>query len=159
MNIVKREKIIPPQPEKTVEETVYIACDGKEFYSESTCKLYEDTISTKSHPVYKSHIEVHTFFEEHTAHLYYLRSEDDYQFLVSKIIGTRYLNIDQWNYTRKPGWYLYIWTDGGDYADSHDLYLLEEYEKECRDLLREWISTIDEKINEHSFCEGAHDET
>lgn len=137
MNTIVREKIIPPEPERIVTETIYVASDGKEFRFKSDCEAHEKRIEIESHPVFKSRVKARTFYEDNMAWLYYFRSGEDYEFWLDNI-GTRYLNRDHWKDGFGPGWYLFYSEDGGDYADSHYLYKLEEYEKDCRQLIDEW---------------------
>ena len=147
MNIIKRERVIPPEPERTVMETFYIASDGKEFRFKSDCELYEKRLEVERHPVFKSHIKTRTFYEDYMAHLYYFRSEDDYEFWCANI-GTRFLSTDHWKEGFGPGWYLFYCVDGGDHADSNYLYKLDEYKKDCRQLLDEWLDDVNGKIAE-----------
>ena len=146
MKVVEREKIIPAQPERVVTQTVYVASDGREFYFESDCEQYERDLEIKKHPVFASCITgVRTFGDDYGATLYYLGSQEDYDFWF-KHAGAYYLNVNQWNDGCGNGWYLFYSVDGGDYADSHYLYKLDEYYRGIRHELKEWYDDIHRKL-------------
>lgn len=148
MNIIKRERVIPPEPERTVTDTIYVASDGKEFRFKSECEIYEKQLEVQNHPVYKSWIRARTFWDDYAADLYYIRNEEDYEFWCENI-GTQYLNVDHWEDGFGPGWYLFYSVDGGDYTDSRYLYKLDEYEREIRHQLDEWHDDVENRIANH----------
>lgn len=150
MTVIQRERVIPPKPAHTVTDTIYVASDGKEFRFRSDCERYEKRLMVESHPVFKSGISARTFYDDIYADLYFIRSEEDYQFFVHNI-GTVYLSHESWQDGAGPGWYLFYMEDGGDYADTHYFYKLEEYEKYFRDMLDEWSSDIHERISDHEL--------
>ena len=146
MEVLYREETIPPQPEKKITKTVYVASDGKEFLFKSDCELHEKQLKIESHPVFLSRKEVRTFWEDYHATLYYLGSQSDYEFWISNI-GTPFLQINNWRDGYGPGWYMFYTIDGGDYADDRYLYKLDEYMKEIQAQLDEWSSEIKNKIS------------
>ncbi len=152
MNIIKRERVIPPEPERTVTDTIYVASDGKEFRFRSDCELYEKRLVVERHPVFKSRIKTRTFYDDYTAYLYYFRSKEDFEFWRDNI-GTKFLNTNHWQDGFGPGWYLFYSIDGGDYADSNYLYKLDEYKEDCRRLLDDWIDDVDIEIRNHQEYE------
>ena len=146
MQVVEREKAIPPQPEKVVKQTVYVASDGKEFFFESDCELYKRNLEIKNHPVFASCITgVRTFGDDYGATLYYLGSQEDYKFWLAHS-GAYHLVVNQWNDGCGRGWYLYYSVDGGDYQDDHYLYKLDEYFYEIRHELEYWYADIKNKL-------------
>lgn len=149
MKKIQKEKVIPPQPEKKIIETVYVASDGKEFRFLSECARYEKQLEVQNHPVFKSKIAgVDTFFDGYSAALYYLRSQEDYEFLCAHT-EMRFLEANHWEDGFGPGWYLFYTIDGGDYADDHYLYKLDEYERCIKRQLELWHARIQGKIAEH----------
>ena len=148
MNIIKRERVIPPKPEQTVTDTIYVASDGKEFRFKSECEFYEKQLEVQNHPVFKSWIKARVFWDDYAAGLYYIRNEEDYEFWCANI-GTQYLNVDHWEDGFGPGWYLFYSVDGGDYADSRYLYKLDEYEREIRHQFDEWHDDVENRIANH----------
>ena len=146
MIVVEREKIIPPQPERIVRKTVYIASDGEEFSSECDCERYERNLEIKKHPVFSSCVTgVETFFENYCATLYYLGSQEDYKFWL-KNMGVVNFVVNQWNDGYGKGWYLFYSVDGGDHSDVHYLYNLREYWYMIKRELDNWYNDIKHKL-------------
>lgn len=146
MQIVEKEKIIPPQPEKVVKQTVYIASDGKEFSFKSDCELHERNLEIKNHPVFASCITgVRTFGDDYGATLYYLGSQEDYKFWF-KHSGAYHLVVNQWDEGYGRGWYLFYTVDGGDHQDDHYLYKLDEYYRGIKQELEDWYDDIERKL-------------
>lgn len=142
MQVVEREKIIPPKPEIVIKQTVYIASDGREFINEVDCKRYERDLEVKKHPVFASCITgVRTFYDDYNATLYYFGSQQDYEFWLAHA-GAYYLVVNQWNEGYGCGWYLFYSVDGGDYHDSDYLYKLDEYYRGINRELEEWRNGI-----------------
>ena len=147
MEVLYREETIPPQPEKKITKTVYVASDGKEFWFKSDCEMYEKILEIQKHPVFASCITgVRTFDDEYGATLYYLGSQEDYAFWLAHA-GAYHLCVNQWDEGYGCGWYLYYSVDGGDYADDQYLYKLDEYINKIQDQLDEWRSEIENKIS------------
>ncbi len=145
MKVIQIEEVIPPQPEKKVTRSYYVASDGKEFLFKSGCELYEKQLEVKNHPVFKSCIGVHTFWDDDLAKLYYFRDQEDYEFW-SDNIGVLYFDVNHWENDFGPGWYLFYTIDGGDWEDSHYLYKLDEYERGIKNDLEHWHTEIVNKI-------------
>ena len=150
MEVVKRERVIP---ECVATYTVYVASDGTEYWTESECEAHEKMLEVHNHPVYKSRIRYRTFYDDYSAELYYLRSEEDFEFWAANI-GTKFLEVNQWEEGHGPGWYLFCSVEGGDYADSNYLYKLEEYEKFFREMIDSWSQGVQEEIAAHMLEEG-----
>ena len=148
MNIIKRERVIPPEPERTVTDTIYVASDGKEFRFKSECEIYEKQLEVQNHPVYNAWIKARTFWDDYAANLYYIRNKEDYEVWCENI-GIQYLNVDHWEDGFGPGWYLFYSVDGGDYADRRYLYKLDEYEREIRHQFDNWHDDVENRIANH----------
>lgn len=147
MEVVEKKRIIPPQPEKVIDETVYVALDGKEFSFKSDCILYEKKLKIEQHPVFKNRIMgFRTFDDEYFMTLYYIGSQDDYDFWNANI-GAYHLVVNNWNDGCGPGWYLFYTVDGGDYSDSHYLYKFEKYYNDIKDDLDLWFKKVSCEIN------------
>ena len=80
MKVIKEEKYIPA---KTYTETKYIASDGREFFNEKDCMRYEEHLEVLKHPVFATSIETYTYDDGYDAKLYYISSEEDYDFLIA----------------------------------------------------------------------------
>lgn len=146
MEVIYRETTIPPQPEKKITRTVYVASDGKEFLFKSDCELHEKQLEIQSHPVFLSRREARTFWDEYGASLYCLSSQSDYEFWISNI-GTPHLRRNHWQEGYGPGWYIFYTIDGGDSDDYRYLFKLDEYINGIHDQVDEWLSEIENKIS------------
>lgn len=74
--------------------------------------------------------------------LFYLRNEDDYNFLlkskgIKKYYGYGYRLTTDFN-VFGPGWYLYHCEDRGDGADSYYIYNYQHYLEELKKNLKEY---------------------
>lgn len=128
MKVVTEEHYVP---EKRYTTTKYIASDGTEFVTECDCLRHEKYLEVMNHHVFKNCITgVHTFDDEYPATLYYIRNEDDYNFLISHNgISKRdkiYSDFEQ----HGKGWYLFWNEGGGDYYDIFNIYNYDSYEEE-----------------------------
>ena len=126
MNIITEERIVP---ERRYTETKYKAIDGKEFTTEADCLKHEQYLERIQHPVIKSHISnVMTFNDEHEASLYYLSSEEDFNFLIDCMGFSRRDYIDDNFAQHGAGWYLFFCDSSDDYyGDSYCIYNLDAY--------------------------------
>ena len=136
MKVITEEHYVP---EKRYITTKYIASDGQEFLTEDGCLRHEEYLEVRNHPVFKNCIiDVYIFDDEYCAILYYLRNEDDYDFLISHNgISQRdkiYSDFKQYG----EGWYLF-WSEGcGDYYSVFNIYNYDAYEKGKEADLEEW---------------------
>lgn len=140
MKVVTEEKYIPA---KTYITTKYIASDGKEFQNEDDCLKHERYLEINEHPVFKSKIEtVGIFDDEHRGCLYYLRNEEDYDFLINHSGFSQGDYIDSNFKEYGEGWYLFWCENGGDYYDHYCIYNYNAYEKEIEDSWEKYKETI-----------------
>lgn len=140
-------------PAKIYQQTIYYANDGKEFYDETTCKQYEALLQINNHPVFKNSIEIETYYSNYYAVLYYLSSQEDYEFfLLAKSLSknTPYFVNEYKEYG--PGWYIYWEEDGGDGPDYIRLRNLDNYIEEKEKEFKNWKNEIFLQIfdKEHS---------
>ena len=145
MKIIKEEKYIPA---KTYTTTKYVASDGKEFIFEDDCLRYEKQLEIEKHPVYTSAIRRVCLFEEgYGATLYYLSSQEDYEFFIeTQGFDKKYYfqsDFDEYG----VGWYLYWCEDGGDYPDDHYLKNYDAYEKQIESDWEEYKSDMRSRMN------------
>ena len=121
--------------QKTVMEKVYIASDGKEFYSRRECQYYEQKLGYKGIKVCETAVDdLNDFDGEHEGVLYNIENENDWKVLVERVwfdnqIPEKYPG---------PGHYLAFYCDGGD-SDGH--YVIENAE--------EYLSTLRHNLNEY----------
>lgn len=141
MKIVEEQKFVPA---KSYIVKKYIASDGEEFNFENECLVYENNLRVMSHPVFSSCIkDVNTFYEEIPAILYYISSQEDFEFLVGEK-RLHYLTSD-FN-EHGAGWYIYYSESGGDYPDSNYLYNLISFVEKLESEVKEWKSNIFKKL-------------
>ena len=125
-----------PAQERT--ETVYVAFDGKEFNSKRECEYYEFKEKINSYFIYQTEISSSEFYESQVGSLFYLRNEDDYNFLleskgIKKNYGYRYCLTTDFN-VFGPGWYLCYCEVGADsYYILNYQYYLEELKKDLKE--------------------------
>lgn len=144
MKIVSQEKHIPAQ---SYTITKYIASDGKEFDNQRSCENYERRLEIMKHPVIANRIEgLFTFDDEYNATLYYISSEEDYNFLTTYWISSANTTSDFYEYG--PGWYLFYYIDGGDGPDFHHFLNYNQYEKEMEERWEKWKLSIRSKIKD-----------
>lgn len=146
MKVVEKECYVPA---RTYVDKTYVASDGKEFRLESDCLRYEKRLAIESHPIYTTAIKGACLFEEgYGATLYYLSSNEDYEFFVETqgFDKKYYFHSDFEEYG--AGWYIYWCEDGGDYQDDHYLKNYDVYEnriesdwKEYKSYMRYWMGT------------------
>ena len=145
MRVETRKQFIPATSYDT---TVYIADDGKEFSTSHECERYERNQILKRHPVAQSAIEgLNTYYGNITMTLYFIRNEDDLNFLKNE-----YLRISKWDTDYKKhgsGWYIYYVLDGGDGPDFHHLFNWEAYRKEIEESSRQYIRNVERKMFDH----------
>lgn len=140
MKVVEKECYVPA---RTYIDKKYVASDGKEFIFESDCLRYEKQLEIERHPIYTSAIKRVCLFEEgYGATLYYLSSQEDYEFFIETqgFDKKYYFNSDFEEYG--AGWYLYWCEDGGDYPDDHYLKNYEAYEKRIESDWEEYKSDM-----------------
>ena len=133
MQIIEKENHVPAW---TYISKTYIASDGKEFTSEDACLRYEKQLAIESHPIYTSAIQdVYTFEDEHWGTLYYISSQEDYEyFKETQGIKTEHYFRSDFNECG-AGWYIFYSIDGGDYPSYQYLYNYNVYEN---DVERRW---------------------
>jgi hypothetical protein len=127
MKVVEKECYVPA---RTYIDKKYVASDGKEFIFESDCIEHEKYLAIKSHPIYTTAIKNVDLFEEgYGATLYYLSSQEDYEYFKEtqgfKTEHYFYSNFNKYG----AGWYLYWSECGGDYPDNYYLKNYDAYEK------------------------------
>ena len=127
MKIVEKECYIPA---RTYIDKKYVASDGKEFIREIDCLEHERYLAIKSHPIYTTAIKDVDLFEEgYGATLYYLSSQEDYEYF-KETQGFKTEHYFHSNFNKYgAGWYLYWSECGGDYPDNYYLKNYDEYEK------------------------------
>lgn len=137
-------------PEHVVEDTIYISCDGKKFHDEQSCLKHEEHRRKQdeldSHLVFKSSKSILMYPDDKVAHLHFISSKEEHDFLLQNI-GRCYYHSD--NYlTKGPGWYILIINDMGDSVPTYDLLevnsTIESLEKE----LKTWKYAIKYYIEE-----------
>lgn len=144
MKVVEKECYVPA---RTYIDKKYVASDGKEFTFESDCLRYEKQLKIESHPIYASAIKhVYLFEEGCYATLYYLSSQEDYEFFVeTQDFNKYYFDSDFDEYG--SGWYLCWCEDGGDYPDNHYLQNYNAYEKRIDLCWQKYKSDIRSMMN------------
>lgn len=127
MKIVEKECYVPA---RTYIDKKYVASDGKEFIREIDCLEHERYLAIKSHPIYTTAIKDVVLFEEgYGATLYYLSSQEDYEYF-KETQGFKTEHYFHSNFNKYgAGWYLYWSEYGGDYPDNYYLKNYDEYEK------------------------------
>lgn len=145
MKVVEKECHVPA---RTYIDKKYVASDGKEFIFESDCLRYEKQLEIEKHPVYTSAIRsVYLFEEGYGATLYYLSSQEDYEFFIeTQGFDKKYYfqsDFDEYG----AGWYLYWCEDGGDYPDDHYLKNYDAYEKRIESDWEEYKSDMRSRMN------------
>lgn len=145
MKVVEKECHVPA---RTYIDKKYVASDGKEFIFESDCLRYEKQLEIEKHPVYTSAIRRVCLFEEgYGATLYYLSSQEDYDFFIeTQGFDKKYYfwsDFDEYG----AGWYLYWCEDGGDYPDDHYLKNYDAYEKQVESDWEEYKSDMRSRMN------------
>lgn len=135
-------------PESVREVTVYIAFDGREFYREAECRNHEKIIleqqEIKSHPVFQSERPIELYPECESAHLYYIGSDEEYDFLLACKKPGRATQDDYEKHG--PGFYI-LQIEQGDYRDSYYLLHLNTYLNLVKLEYRNWLSDIDDCID------------
>ena len=149
MKVVTEEHYVPARHYTT---TKYIASDGTEFLKEDWCLKHEENLKIKNHPVFKNCIlNILTFGDEYQGTLYYLSSEDDYDFLIKHIGLRRNDGIYTDFYDYGEGWYLYWCENWGDSPDHHNIRNYNAYVEEIEADLKDWQNEIQNKINESTI--------
>ena len=145
MKVIEKERHVPA---RTYIDKTYVALDGKEFRLESDCSRYEKQLAIESHPIYTSAIKhVDLFGEGHDATLYYLSSQEDYEFF-KETQGFKTEHYFHSNYNKYgAGWYLYWCESGGDYPDDYYLENYDAYEKCIESDWEEYKSNMRSKMN------------
>jgi len=123
MKLKISQKLIPEHFETTTE---YEASDGKIFYKESDCLEYEKRLNEKysieNNPVFKSRQELCMYPDENRAWVYYLRNEEDHNFLIDTLLRIPRSIITEDDFLELgAGVYFLIFHDGGDGRDWYEL--------------------------------------
>ena len=146
MQVIEETKTIPA---RTYTERKYVASNGKVFACESDCEKYEENLRIAQHPVMKSMIDVSTFEEGYSAKLYYLRNQEDHEFLCAKIVGAEPFSFDCDEFSEHgEGWYLFYSVGGGDWADDLHLYHFDTYVNGIDRRLKQWWTDIQQLIDQ-----------
>lgn len=142
------QKTIKTIPEHVVEVTTYVAFDGKTFTRKDDCEKYE--LRTKKylqivgHQVFRTSQKTCIWPEDHSATLFYLSSEEDYQYLKKHSAGGKF---DQDDFaTFGQGYYLLVVEDMGDGPDAYFLYNLAYYIYRLESEFDSWKEEIGRKI-------------
>lgn len=143
MKVIKEEKYIPA---KTYTETKYIASDGREFFNEKDCIRHEEHLEVLKHPVFATSIETYTYDSEYDAKLYYISSEEDYDFLIANTGIALYKDSDFEQYG--VGWYLLYAIDMGDYPSHYRFVNYDNYVKEAEANFENWKSNNKKKMQQ-----------
>lgn len=149
MKVVEIEHYVPA---RTYIDKKYIASDGKEFNFESDCLKYEKQLAIENHPIYNSAVKgVCTFEEDYCASLYYISSQEDYEYFkeTQGITTKYYFRSDFEKYG--AGWYIFYVVDGGDYPDDKYLYNYDMYEKEIGARWEEYQSDMRERMERAKY--------
>lgn len=135
-------------PEHIEEVTVYVSFDGEEFHSEEACRNHENLIlqqqEVESHPVFQSERHIELYPECNSAHLYYIESDEEYNFLLACKKPGR-ANQDDYE-KHGPGFYI-LQIEQGDYRDSYYLLHLNTYLDLVKLEYHNWLSDIDDCID------------
>lgn len=145
MKIVEEEHYIPA---RTYIDKKYVASDGRRFISESDCLRYEKQVEIEKHPIYATAIKGVCLFEEgYGATLYYISSQEDYEFFIETqgFDGKYYFYSDFDEYG--AGWYLYWCEDGGDCPDDYYLNYYDAYEKQIDSDWEEYKSNMRSRMS------------
>lgn len=145
MKVVQTEEVVPA---RTVTHTKYVAEDGREFAWRQDCERYEERLHIESHPVMKSRINgegVETFIEGIGACLYYLRDEEDAEFLADALHKYSRFVMDEY---QGPGWYMYWYEDGGDYPGDDYFMKFTKYVDKISDQMHNWLSHLDSLMHQ-----------
>lgn len=144
MKVVTENHYVPAKHYTT---TKYIASDGREFFTEDDCVRHEKYIEINNHPVFKNCItNILTLDEDYNVSLYYIRNQDDYDFLIDNtgISKRDYIFSDFKQHGE--GWYVF-YNDGLDYHDNFYIYNYNVYVKKMENELKSWQENIQSKIN------------
>lgn len=145
MKIVQTEETVPA---KVVTLTKYVAEDGREFAWRQDCERYEERLRIDSHPVTKSCLQgegVETFLEGIGARLYYLRDNEDAEFLADALGTNANFILEQYD---GPGWYIYWYEDGGDYPGDDYFMKFTKYVDEISNKMHNWIENLDSLMHQ-----------
>lgn len=133
------EKIIIP--EKIQTRAIFIAEDGRKFYSQRECEQYECLLEINNHPVFKNSKNIHTYPECHQAKAYFFSSEDDYIFFLK----SQGLHEDDYFFECDyeefgNGWYIF-WED--EYENSHNEFFLKNLNNYIAEAIEDFKSWKD----------------
>lgn len=145
MNKITKKIHIPEHIEEVI---IYVAFDGEEFHSEEECRNHENLILRKqeveSHPVFQSERPIELYPECNSAHLYYIESDEEYNFLLACKKPGR-ANQDDYE-KHGPGFYI-LQIEQGDYRDNYYLLHLNTYLDLVKLEYHNWLSDIDDCID------------
>lgn len=128
----------------------YIASDGKVFMDQDACLMYEKRLEIESHPVFRSRREITLWPDDKYAALYYLRSEEDHNWLKQHCLCEKSIQDDFAKFG--PGFYIAVNVDGGDSSDVYRLHHanyyihileleLDNFQNDLKDLMQDIQST------------------
>lgn len=144
-------KLIPEHVETI---TKYIAFDGEEFPFKDQCEAYERQLIRKAeieaHPVIKSAREVELYPDMNSATLYYIPSDEEYDFLMNYLQPGKAIQNDYKKFG--PGYYIYRWEDGGDGpTDYYELHQVDNYFQLMELEYSNWKHDIEELIDDIKY--------
>lgn len=147
MTVDNRVRKIPAQ---TLTETWYIASDGREFRSEQQCKEWEQWLELQNEHVFKTCVTEVWTRDDEPAILYNIRSDSDYELLMSTFRESQRAQINADGEWAKYGlgWYMYFTVDGGDGPDLYYLWNWNNYLKETEEEFNKWKAELESKMSE-----------
>ena len=132
------EKSIPAY---TYTETIYIAEDGKEFRSETACKVYEDKLRMQKHRVSRSYFSVMDM-DDLPVYFYLIQDKSDLKFFAFYCFRGYYKDAEDIFKQHGPGWYAVTVIDGGDYSDTVNIYWMQDYINNLKEELNRYLTEI-----------------
>lgn len=135
MKTVQTEVIIP---EQRAIKTQYVAEDGRTFDFEEQCIDYEKRLAIQGNPVYRSGIpNVQDFKTGAYYNMYYIRSQEDYDFLMDmESFHPGVCEADQFS-TFGAGWYMHRWTTG---RGTHGVNYIVNLDNYIAQMDKEWTN-------------------
>lgn len=139
MRIEQQEAVIP---EHRAVKTWYVADDGMRFEFKSECEKYEKGIAIEASPVRKSCVRnVQDFKSGEYCDIYYLRSQEDYNFLLYMLdVRPELCEGDKFGDCGE-GWYLFHQRAVRAMRCVYNIRYLDKY---IAQLDREWMKWKDD---------------
>lgn len=111
---------------------VYISDDGTEFDNQYDCEEYERKQIIEEHNI--THVDTISI-DEYPATLWLIQNENEWKILLKTEFAHSGLHEHQFT---KPGWYIAIKHDGGDWHDWYEFCLLDKYIEEYEELIQHY---------------------